>query len=149
MRDTNLPSLPCMAHSLKLAVAEGIMSQRSIADIIASGRRIGHFKYSPLAYSRLQSIQKQLGQPIKRLQQNIPTRWNSTLYMLQSLLEQKRAYGANYLPTMFTGSQWKLVKNMILLLAPFEAHPTDQLINCRCHTIDQSFNSSSREDCRH
>lgn len=90
MRDANLPSLPCMAHSLQLAVVNGVMSQCSISDIIASGRRIiGHFKHSPLAYSPLQSIQKQLGQPIKRLQQDIPTRWNSTLYMLQSLLEQK------------------------------------------------------------
>lgn len=91
----------------------------------ASGRRIvSHFKQSPLAYSRPQSIQKQLGQPLKRLQQDVPTRWNSTVYMLQSLLEQKHAlcaYGADYdLPSMFTGSQWKLVENMILLLTPFE-----------------------------
>ncbi|KAB5526077.1 hypothetical protein PHYPO_G00147550 [Pangasianodon hypophthalmus] len=125
MRYANLPSLPCMADSLQLAVAEGVMSQRSIADLIASGRRIvGHFKHSLLAYSRLQSIQKQLGQPIKRLQQDVPTRWKSTVYMLQSLLEQKRAlcaYGADYdLPSMFTGSQWKLVENMISLLVPFE-----------------------------
>ncbi|XP_023805814.1 zinc finger BED domain-containing protein 4-like [Oryzias latipes] len=126
MRDAHLPSLPCMAHSLQLAVTEGVMSQRSIADIIASGRRIvGHFKHSPLAYSQLQSIQKQLGQPIKRLQQDVPTRWNSTVYMLQSLLEQKRAlcaYVADYdLPSsMFTSSQWKLAENMISLLAPFE-----------------------------
>ncbi|XDV25728.1 hypothetical protein PO909_029596 [Leuciscus waleckii] len=99
MRDGNLPSLPCIAHSLQLAVTEGVMSQRCIADIIASGRNIiGHFKHSPLAYSRLQSIQKQLGQPIKRLQQDVPTRWNSEIYMLQSLLEQKCAlcaYGAD------------------------------------------------------
>ncbi|XP_035984217.1 zinc finger BED domain-containing protein 4-like [Fundulus heteroclitus] len=125
MRDADLPSLPCMAHTLQLAVADGVLSQRSIADIIAYGRRIvGHFKHSQLAYSRLQNIQKQLGQPIKRLQQDVPTRWNSTVNMLQSLMEQKRAlgaYGADYdLPSMFTGSQWKLVENMISLLAPFE-----------------------------
>ncbi|XP_032358832.1 zinc finger BED domain-containing protein 4 [Etheostoma spectabile] len=125
MRDADLPSLTCMAHTLQLAVADGVLSQRSIADIIACGRRIvGHFKHSQLAYSRLQNIQKQLGQPIKRLQQDVPTRWNSTVNMLQSLMEQKRAlcaYGADYdLPSMFTGSQWKLVENMISLLAPFE-----------------------------
>lgn len=125
MRDADLPSLPCMAHTLQLAVSEGVLSQRSFSDVIASGRRIvSHFKHSQLAYSRLQSIQKQLGQPIKRLQQDVPTRWNSTLYMLQSLLEQRRAlsaYGADYdLPAMFTDSQWTLVENMISLLAPFE-----------------------------
>lgn len=125
MKDEDLPSLPCMVHTLQLAVSEGVLSQRSFTDVIASGRRmVGHFKHSQLAYSRLQSIQKQLGQPITRLQQDVPTRWNSTLHMLQSLLEQRgalSAYGASYdLPGMFTDSQWKLVENMISLLTPFE-----------------------------
>lgn len=44
--------------------------------------------------------------------------------MLRSLMEQKRAlctYGADYdLPVMLTASQWKLVENLISLLAPFE-----------------------------
>lgn len=125
MKDAHLPSLPCMSHTLQLVVQEGVLSQRSIGDIIAIGRRIvGHFKHSQLAYSRLQTIQKQLGQDPKRLQQDVPTRWNSTLYMLRSLLEQKRAlctYGADYdLPATLTASQWKLVENMISLLAPFE-----------------------------
>ena len=62
-----------MAHTLQLTVLEGILSQCSIADITASGKRIvGHFKHFQLAYSRLQSIQKQLGQPIKRPQQDLP-----------------------------------------------------------------------------
>lgn len=122
MQDAGFPSLGCMAHTLQLAVHEGVLSQRSVNDIIATGRRIvGHFKHSPLAYSRLQT---QLGQPIKRLQQDVSTRWNSTFYMLQSLLEQKRAlgaYGADYdLPATFTANQWGLMENMISLLEPFE-----------------------------
>lgn len=80
MKDGNLPNLPCMAHSLQLTEAKGVMSQCSITYIIVSGRHIvSHFKQSPLAYSQPQSIQKQLGQPIKRLQQDVPTRWNSTV----------------------------------------------------------------------
>lgn len=93
--DGNLASLPCMAHTLQLAVNEGLLSQRSIIDVVATGRKIiGHFKHSALAYSRLHDIQEQLGQPKKRLQQDVPTRWNSTYYMLQSLMEQRRALGA-------------------------------------------------------
>lgn len=46
MRDADFPGLPCMAHTRQLAVHEGILSQRSISDIVASGRRIvGHFKH--------------------------------------------------------------------------------------------------------
>lgn len=71
MKDAQFPSLPCMSHTLQLVVQEGVLSQRSIGDIIAIGRRIvGHFKHSPLAYSRLQTVQKQLGQDPKRLQQH-------------------------------------------------------------------------------
>ena len=121
-----LPSLPYMAHTLQLAVNEGILAQRAVIDVIATGRRIvGHFKHSPLAYSRLFDIQKKSNpQHLKRLQQDVPTRWNSTVAMLKSLLEQKRAlcnYAADYdLPGIFTASQWKLIENMISLLDPFD-----------------------------
>ncbi|XP_060794798.1 zinc finger BED domain-containing protein 4-like [Neoarius graeffei] len=125
MRGADFPGLPCMAHTLQLGVSDGILSQRSILDITASGRCIvGHFKHSPLAYTRLEHFQRQLGQPIKKLRQDVPTRWNSTLYMLQSLLEQKLAlasYAAEYeLPCTFTIHQWKLIENTISILSPFE-----------------------------
>lgn len=109
-----------MAHTLQL-----VLSRQSILDITASGRRIvGHFKHSPLAYSRLENVQKQLDQPIKKLRQDVSTRWNSTLYMLQGLLEQKlvlAAYAAEHeLPCTVTIHHWKLIENMISILVPFE-----------------------------
>lgn len=123
--NANLKSLPCLAHTLQLVVNEGQLAQRSIADVAAIGRKIvGHFKHSSLAYSRLYDIQEQLNQPRKRLQQDVATRWNSTVYMLQSLLEQRRAIGVyaaeNELPAAFTAHQWELVENVLTILAPFE-----------------------------
>ena len=60
IEDSNLNGIRCMAHMLQLAVNEGVLSQRSLADVIATGRKIvGHFKHSPLAYGRLQAIQEQ------------------------------------------------------------------------------------------
>ncbi|XP_077315557.1 max-like protein X isoform X1 [Lithobates pipiens] len=116
MEDSELKSIPCMAHTLQLAVNEGLLSQRTISDIVSKGRKIvGHFKHSPLAYSRLQALQIQFGMPPKRLQQDVATRWNSTYYMLQSLFEQKRvlaAYIADYeLPATLSAHQWMLVEN--------------------------------------
>ncbi|XP_073722443.1 zinc finger BED domain-containing protein 4-like [Misgurnus anguillicaudatus] len=71
MNDAGLPSLPCAAHTLQLVVHEGLLSQKSVADALAIGRKIvGHFKHSPLAYSRLEDIQLEIGQPAKRLQQD-------------------------------------------------------------------------------
>ncbi len=114
-----------MSHTLQLAVTEGLLSQRSVTEAVGVGRKIvGHFKHSNLAYSRLQDIQTQLGQPIKRLQQDVQTRWNSTFYMVQSLIEQKRAIGVyvseNELPATLTSNQWNLLEKMVNVLAPFE-----------------------------
>ena len=100
MMDSGLASFGCMAHTLQLAIHDGAFSQRSLTDVVAICRKIvGHFKHSPLAYSRLQAVQVQLGMKPKRLQQDVSTRWNSTFYMMESLLEQKRAlatYAADY-----------------------------------------------------
>ncbi|XP_042610882.1 zinc finger BED domain-containing protein 4-like [Cyprinus carpio] len=124
MMEFGVTCLPCMAHSLQLAVNDGVLSQRSVADVVAVGRRIiGHFKHSQLAYSRLADVQKELGMSVKRLQQDIATRWNSTFYMMRSLVEQKRALGAYAadfeLPATLTANQG-IIENMITLLAPFE-----------------------------
>ncbi|KAK0142029.1 Zinc finger BED domain-containing protein 4 [Merluccius polli] len=125
MNDAGLPSLPCAAHTLQLVVHEGILSQRSVADALAIGRKIvGHFKHSPLAYSRLEDIQLQISQPAKRLQQDVQTRWNSTFYMIQSLMQQKRALGvfvSEYeLPDNLTAPQWTLLEKTVTVLGSFE-----------------------------
>lgn len=125
MQDSELKGIRCMAHTLQLAVKDGVFSQRSVQDVLAIGRKIvGHFKHSQLAYSNLQSMQDQLGAQTKRFQQDVSTRWNSTFYMLDSLLVQKRvlaAYSADYeLPATLSSHQWVLIENIPSVLAPFE-----------------------------
>ncbi|RXN38504.1 zinc finger BED domain-containing 4-like protein [Labeo rohita] len=121
MNDAGLPSLPCVAHTLQLAVHEGLLAQRSTADAIAVGRKIvGHFKHSALAYSRLEDIQGQLNQPIKRLQQDVQTCWNSTYYMLQSLIEQKRVLGVYVSEHELPVSPLTNGLLSVAILAPFE-----------------------------
>lgn len=113
-----------MAHTLQLVIHDGLLAQRMITDILATGRRIiGHFKRSPQAYCAFHDVQQQVGQNIKKFQQDITTRWNRSFYMLQSLLEQKRtlaAYGAEHeVPASFNANQWGLIEN-ITILEPFE-----------------------------
>ena len=92
MKDAKLPDLGCFAHTLQLVVQDGVLSQRAVINILAICRKIvGHFKHSSLAYSKLRQIQENLSLPQHRLKQDEPTRWNSTLYMLQSIAEQKMA----------------------------------------------------------
>ena len=55
---------------------------------------------------------------------DLQTRWNSTLYMLRSLLEQKMPLSVfaseHTLPATLTASQWELMKKTAEVLAPFE-----------------------------
>lgn len=125
MDNMGVRSLGCVAHTMQLVVNEGLLSQRSVSDAVASGRHIvAHFKHFPLAYSRLQDIQLEMNMAQKRLKQDVKTRWNSTYFMIESLLEQKRAlsaYAADHdLPTTLTANQWSLLKKTKTCLEPFE-----------------------------
>ncbi len=109
MEEAGVSSLPCVAHTLQLAVTESLLSQRSVTEALEVGRKIlGPLKHSNLEYSWLQDIQTQHGQPMKILQQDMQTRWNSTLYMVQSLIEKKWAIGVyvseNELPATLSTS---------------------------------------------
>ena len=124
MKDASLPDLGCFAHTLQLVVHDGVLSQRAVIDIIAICRKVvGHFKHSSLAYSRLREIQKKLSLPQHRLKQDEPTRWNSTLYMLQSITEQKMAlaaYSSEYDIAQLSSYQLDLVNKIISTLTPIE-----------------------------
>ena len=95
MADGDFEDLGCFAHTLKLVIHNEIFSQRAVIDTLAVCRQIvGHFKHSPLAYDHLKTIQERLQLTKHRLKQDVSTRWNSTLYMLQVILEQKMALAA-------------------------------------------------------
>ena len=124
MKDASLPDLGCFAHTLQLVVHDGVLSQRAVIDILAICRKVvGHFKHSSLAYSRLREIQKNLSLLQHRLKQDEPTRWNSTLYMLQSITEQKMAlaaYSLEYDIAQLSSYQLDLVNKIISTLTPNE-----------------------------
>ena len=124
MKEASLPDLGCFAHTLQLIVHDGVLSQRAVTDLLSTCRRIvGHFKRSPLACSRLNAIQTNLGIPQHRLQQDEPTRWNSSLFMLQKIKEQKMAlaaYASEYDISQLTAHQLDLVNKLISALSPIE-----------------------------
>lgn len=95
MREAAYPDLGCFTHTLQLIIHDDVLTQRAVIDVLANCRKIvRHFKHSPLAYCRLKEIQQSLGIPQHHLKQDEPTRWNSTLYILQSVLKQKMALAA-------------------------------------------------------
>ena len=124
MKDAGYTDLGCFAHTLQLVVHDGVFSQRLVKDTIAiCWKNVGHFKHSPLACTKLKEIQESLGLPIHRLKQDEPTRWNSTLYMLRSILEQKMALGAystGHSITQLTSNQLDIISKVVAILSPIE-----------------------------
>lgn len=119
------PDLSCSAHTLQLVVNEGINSQRAVVDIVAKLKcSASHFNHSVLAKQHLAAIQKDLDLPQHRITQAVPTRWNSTLHMLERMLEQKRALdvhaGDHGKISTVSADQWALISNLIATLGPLE-----------------------------
>ncbi|XP_051800344.1 zinc finger BED domain-containing protein 4-like [Acanthochromis polyacanthus] len=124
LRLSELPDLSCTAHTLQLVVNDGLTSQRAVTDVIAILKRCAtHFHHSILA-KHLRKIQGELGLPEHSIIQAVPTRWNSTLHVLQRMQEQKRALtiysGEHRGFAALTAEQWDLVSNLIETLLPIE-----------------------------
>ena len=125
LQKAEVKHLGCFAHTLQLVINDAVLSQRTVVDMLALSRRIvGHFKHSTQAITKLKLLQQENNLPVQKLKQDVPTRWNSQMYMLQRLLEQKRAvtsYASDYgtIPTL-SANQWRLAEALINVLTPFE-----------------------------
>ena len=125
LRDAGIPNIPCLAHTLQLVVKDGCLAQPAVVDLTAKARKlVGHYKHSNIALQSLLKIQEQLGLSPKRLIQDEPTRWNTTFYMLQRLLELKvaiTAAGAELdVPIELSSSNWTLAEKIVKILQIYE-----------------------------
>lgn len=83
----------CYAHCLNLAVNKAFENE-AINTIIQKAKAIvAHLKKNNVAWEKLKRYLEQAGKPIKRPLQEVPTRWNSTFYMLKRLKKGKPLKG--------------------------------------------------------
>lgn len=125
LRDAGLPNIPCLAHTLQLVIKDGCLAQTCVTNLTGRARKlVGHYKHSNLACKTLERIQEQLGCPKHRLIQDEPTRWNTTYYMLERLLEQRMAVTAANVelnvPVELQSSHWTLAEKVVQILKIFE-----------------------------
>lgn len=125
VKETLLPSQRCFIHTLQLVINNALDNSSPIKAILTSARRIvTHFNHS--GYTKLESIQSELGLPNHKLIQDIQTRWNSTYYLLERLSEQKRAISVYISESRsvnfenLTSDQWEVIEHLLKLLKPFE-----------------------------
>lgn len=75
----------CFAHTLNLVVTDAIDRNPEFKLVLSSCRAVvTYFKQSPKANTKLKEMS--VGNSIKTLKQEVPTRWNSSLTMLRSIV---------------------------------------------------------------
>ena len=121
----NITSLPCLAHTLQLIIKDGILLQQSVVQLLSCARSlVGHYHCSNVAFNTFRQIQAQLNLPQHVLIQDVATRWNSSYYMLERLVEQKKAITASNTecqpPSELRAQQWILAEKVVKLWKVFE-----------------------------
>ncbi|XP_008182397.1 zinc finger BED domain-containing protein 1-like [Acyrthosiphon pisum] len=122
---------PCVAHTLNLSVIEAINNNNELSHVIQTCKTIvGHFKHSTSATEKLKMYQNQMGLPQLKVKQDVSTRWNSKLILMERLLQIKDPLSAaiNSLPRApngLTALEWELIEDCIPLLKPFESMTTE------------------------
>lgn len=82
----------CIAHSMNLIERKPCDHIPTITEIHNKTRQmVTHFRPSVTAKEKLAQIQQQLGTPVHKLINEVPTRWNSTYQMFERITEQKEA----------------------------------------------------------
>lgn len=126
IEDLNWKRYGCYAHTLNLIVTHAL---NPVEDIIENIKKIvAHFKRSTSALDILLSYQirnmSDSGEP-KRLMQQVPTRWNSTFFMLQRFCLLKEA--VKHCMAMIDKEwpqistvEWETANQLCQILKPFE-----------------------------
>lgn len=116
--------IPCFAHTLNL-VAEGTMACSAEWQNIVSKIKaiVTWFKQSCIASDELRKSTTTFAET--KLIQSVPTRWNSTYYMVQRFLELRSVindilFRHATAPPMLSGSEISIASSVLLILRPLE-----------------------------
>jgi len=143
IRLMNKQHIPCTAHKLNLVVQQALYltEDDSVGDesnelhdsgkikLILKKCRIivGFFKRSEVGNRILGEKQRQLGfTQLLKLKQDVRTRWNSTLIMLERLVKLKEPLTVTMIsvkeaPSNLTPEEWVIIEDIVPLLRPFNS----------------------------
>lgn len=122
--------IPCFDHTLNLVVSNAILSNAEISRVLQRCRdAVSYFHRSGSATAKLKHFSNHHLTTTK-LKMEVSTRWNSTFFMLQSILELKNAMSDALCSLRrsdldLLDSDWDIIQETITLLEPFEEVITD------------------------
>lgn len=151
--------LPCFAHALSHLVPDAMKVLPRVEDIIAKVKSIVTLtKRSVVASDELKKLQKRDGKTdgtVLMFKQEVPTRWNSKLYMIERFLVLRDYVYPILLkcpsaPEMLTREEFEVLDDIVKILQPIEnviteisgdTYPTCSLIipiiHCMVATIQK------------
>ncbi|XP_073415609.1 zinc finger BED domain-containing protein 4-like [Dendrobates tinctorius] len=126
-----LMHIPCIAHVLNLVVQSFLKNYPEMSELLQKVRAVcARFRRSQPAAARLSELQRLFCLPAHHLICDVPTRWNSTLHMLERLCEQQQAIVEFQLQQAqvsrsveqhhFTTNEWASMRNVCAVLRCFE-----------------------------
>ena len=127
VRITGWQHVPCFTHTLNLVVLAAIKADRSVHDLQKKRKQIVcFFHHCSKSSEKVKEIQGQLGIPQHKLIREVETRWNSTYYMFDRIIEQHQAVTTalclgNRNDMCLAASEVELLKAAVTVLKPFEA----------------------------
>ena len=131
---TGWPHFGCAAHTLQLSVNAGLAHPTTDKAIAVARKLVGHFKHSVVATTSLKEKQLQLNIKQHHLIQDVSTRWNSTFFMINRLVEQRVAIYAvlhdadvskdHYQHLDLKEDQWVLLEQLSKVLEPLQMATT-------------------------
>ena len=138
---TAFQHIPCLAHTLQFSILVGF-KEADTNQLFAKCRKIvGHFKHSAANTTELEKFNDS-DSPLHKLQQDVPTRWNSICIMMKSLLQAKEAVitymaspcGKSFKAARLLDSDWekmfKYVEVLDLFCQATELLGGDKYVSC-------------------
>ena len=120
----------CFAHTLQLAIEDGLKIEQISKTLSVSRKLVGHFSHSPLALNAL--LEKQGGEKKLKLVQDVSTRWNSSFAMMERLLKLRIPVYSVIFDENITkpgdrvkfdirDNYWKVMEDTVPILGPLAA----------------------------
>ncbi|XP_046728576.1 zinc finger BED domain-containing protein 4 isoform X2 [Silurus meridionalis] len=130
----------CFGHNIDLIVNEAIKSQRMVQSLLSIARKICERVHrSAKAKEKLAELQKAYNLPENQLIQDVPSKWKTSYFMLERLVEQKKAIDEMSLECNFreliSCDQWEVMQSVCNALKPFEVACRE--MNNRTATLGQ------------
>ncbi|XP_030641710.1 zinc finger BED domain-containing protein 4 [Chanos chanos] len=125
LEDSNHVTMQCFCHNIDLIVNEAIKSQRMVQNLLSIARKICERVHrSAKAKEKLAELQRAYQLPENQLVQDVPSKWKTSFFMLERLVEQKKAIDEMSIECNFreliSCDQWEVMQSVCNALKPFE-----------------------------